>query len=388
MSVQAQLSVPISGTDTVIHPETEFEQIIDGSTAVNNLIKATKLFIPVPKDYYYRPSLFTSNKTSITIPAGTGVVVNDTYFEVTNDTVVSFTSALPASSRKGRDVYVYACVSNNALTFVMSMESTYPSGYTADTSRKIGGFHCLCADVGTISGHTLSGYIAGDILPASRWDLKFRAASGNEGMVFCEGINKWVDIYLSSVSGNKLVSVNGGTTADGASATAFSWMKFNLWLSRSKKHMPRQDEFMEFSLGSNQGTNVQGSSDKSTTGGYVDTAGVRMISNIGCEDCCGFLWQWGLDTGDSRRDNTSEDNSNLTDFAQVCAKTDSYKSATDTTETANSYGQHYRDPARVLLGGYWNRGVCCGSRASSWDGGSLCLYSFNGCRGLSFPASV
>ena len=27
-------------------------------------------------------------------------------------------------------------------------------------------------------------------------------------------------------------------------------------------------------------------------GGHVDTAGRRMISFIGCEECCGYLTQW------------------------------------------------------------------------------------------------
>ncbi|UNF41144.1 hypothetical protein MNL09_03155 [Bartonella krasnovii] len=47
----------------------------------------------------------------------------------------------------------------------MSVNATYPDGYTANNSGKIGGFHALCADVGTISGHPLSGYRAGIYYP-------------------------------------------------------------------------------------------------------------------------------------------------------------------------------------------------------------------------------
>ena len=46
---------------------------------------------------------------------------------------------------------------------------------------KLGGFHCLCVDVGTISGHALTNYIAGDILPRSCWDLKHKPRSEPEG---------------------------------------------------------------------------------------------------------------------------------------------------------------------------------------------------------------
>ena len=97
-----------------------------------------------------------------------------------------------------------------------------PYGYTATTSRKVGGFHCLCANVGTIAGHTLNGYVAGDILPASVWDLKHRPKSEPEGMVYIDGIDMWVDIYLCSWSGStaekdlKTVSKYGEVTGEGA----------------------------------------------------------------------------------------------------------------------------------------------------------------------------
>ena len=41
--------------------------------------------------------------------------------------------------------------------------------------------------------------------------------------------------------------------------------------------------------------NIAGSNDPGTTGGHKDTAGRRMISNYGVEDCCGVLWQWTKD---------------------------------------------------------------------------------------------
>ena len=49
----------------------------------------------------------------------------------------------------------------------------------------VGGFHTLCADVGKIKGHLLSGYPAGTPLPASFWNLHHRARAGNNaGMVY------------------------------------------------------------------------------------------------------------------------------------------------------------------------------------------------------------
>jgi len=58
------------------------------------------------------------------------------------------------------------------------------------------------------------------------------------------------------------------------------------------KRLLTDTEFTSIATGSNEETNITGSADPGTTGGHVDTAGRRMISNIGCEDCCGVVWQW------------------------------------------------------------------------------------------------
>ncbi len=68
---------------------------------------------------------------------------------------------------------------------VLSENSTYPRDYTVTNSQKIGGFHTLCADVGTISGHPLSGYQAGDILPNSVLCLNHRPHSSTRRDGLC-----------------------------------------------------------------------------------------------------------------------------------------------------------------------------------------------------------
>lgn len=121
----------------------------------------------------------------------------------------------------GKDVYIYACkpqdISSTEPIFILSLNSTVPTGYTASSSRKIGGFHCLCADVGTIDGHTLSGYVTGDILPASIWDLLHRPKGDSEGLAYDEVSECWLSIYQLSWDGTKLVSVYNGVIADGTS---------------------------------------------------------------------------------------------------------------------------------------------------------------------------
>jgi len=265
----------------------------------------------------------------------------------------------------GTDYYVYLCdIADGTAEIKVSLNATFPAGYDADSSRKIGGFHTICADVGTIASHPLSGYVAGDILPNSVWCLNHRPATP-EGMTYDSALGVWVDIYLASVSAGELESANSATIADGASAEKFHWYKFSQWFARAGKRLPSQHEFVSLSIGSNQGTNIAGSGDPVTTGGHTDTDGRRMISNIGCEDACGALWQWGSETGH-------------TGLSSV------YADAFDANDS-DVAGRHYAAPNRPLFGGYWPSGSLCGSRGSYWSYGPLLLYSSIGARGVAEP---
>ena len=271
----------ISEQEDYLHIASENGDKIIRTGIFTNIIK--EAIIGATPSYYARGSLFTPAKTTITIHADTQVNINGKGYSNAADVVLNTSEVAQA----GKDVYIYACVpeSGNEPEFVLSRNSTVPDGYDADNSRKIGGFHCLCADVGIISGHPLSGYVAGDILPASVWDLKHRPVSEPEGMVYVEGLGKWYDIYLASWDGAKLVSAYGGTIADGASARKYHGLKFNEDFGRIGKHLPSWDEFMVFAKGSNEQTSISGAADPGTTGGHRDTAGRRMISNDGLEDC-------------------------------------------------------------------------------------------------------
>jgi hypothetical protein len=61
--------------------------------------------------------------------------------------------------------------------------------------------------------------------------------------------------------------------------------------------MLRDPEFQAIAAGSNEETKISTGAAPSTTGGHTDTAGRRMISSIGCEDCCGVFYQWLADIG-------------------------------------------------------------------------------------------
>ena len=230
----------------------------------------------------------TINKGGYYIP----LLIGDSFFLIDTATHVDASTDIDTGSLEaGKDYYVYACDSAGTLVFKTSLASTYPSGFNASTSRKIGGFHTLCVDVGTISGHTLTGYVNKNILPASIWDLKHRARCGNNaGMSWCNLTKIWVDIYLASGTGASTASVNGGTISD-----ARTWNDFVDDGGAVGKRLLTDYEFQLCAEGSNQKTNIFGSADPVTTTGHVDTASRRMISNCGLEDCNGVLNQWLLD---------------------------------------------------------------------------------------------
>lgn len=219
--------------------------------------------------------------------------VGTRWFLITTDVVVDSVDDLDTGSiAAGTDYYVYACDNNGVIDYVVSANSTYPTGYTADNSRKIGGYHTLSVSVGTIGGHSLTGFVANDILPASLWDLKHRARNlNNAGLVYDDRTQLWIQIYLASANGaTSIQSVNNATILD-----TEDWNQFVERGGVAGMRLLNDSEFQIAVRGCNEETNITGSADPVTTTGHSDTASRRMISNIGLEDAAGVVWQWLLD---------------------------------------------------------------------------------------------
>lgn len=326
-----------------------------------------------PEHYYWHDSPYVSdaNNTTVIIPAGLEVNIGNYAFVTQSDSQVDIALAGSASTRAGKDVYIYACWPSNVESgipvFVASMNSTTPIGYNATNSRKIGGVHCLCADVGTIANHPLSGYVAGDVLPASLWDLRHRPVSAPEGMVYIEPLDLWADIYLNSWDGEKVVSEYGAVIADGTSARSYHWWRWAEEFNLLKKRLPHRWEFRELADGSPEAVNIQGSADPNTTGGHTATNSQRIISKYGCEDCTGVLWQWGSDL-------TTHGTTN--GWAGY-----SYTSSIVPTET-NRGGEYYATTYAALFGGDWISSSCCGSRSVTWNSSVVLLYDSYSARGV------
>lgn len=322
-------------------------------------------------NYYNRDELFTTNKTTVTIPKDLKININgNCYISTINKSLQLSTVDTPANLA-GKDVYIYACepTSGTEPIFVLSLNSTVPTGYTANNSRKIGGFHCLCKDVGVIEGHTLSGYVTGDILPATRWDLLHRPKGEPEGFAYEELTDCWIAIYLPSWDGTKLVSVYNGVIADGTSTKKWHGEAFYEQFAKQGMRLVWRHEFQMAAKGSNEGIGIKNAADPNTTGGHVDSNNRRMISNIGLEDCCGCSWQWAMDLG----------------FAGGSEWNDSvYNSNVDSQRYGQSYGTLYR----LLLGANWNDGSYCGSRSVNCNCGSSYVGSSCSARGASEPRVV
>lgn len=308
---------------------------------------------------YHRVALPTSAKTTVSIAQTVLAISGSVYsgsgaLNLASETDWDDGTYATASNRAGKDFYMYACISDGALKFVLSANKDTPTGYTAATSRKIGGFHCLCADVGTIENHPLSGYVAGDILPASMWDLLHRCKGDNEGMVYDEEDDVWLGIYLLSYEDGRAVSKYNGVILDGTSTPKAHGLWFTETLAKQKMRLPYMHEYFNALKGCQEGVNISESKDWNTTGGHVYTNNVRCISNIGLEDPTGYMWQWTNNYGMAGGSSWGSS---------------SYDAKVDDVNRGNSYGNLWLP----RIGGFWSDGVNCGSR--SVNGSATAVYT-------------
>lgn len=357
-----------TGTDT--------KKAVSPAGLHTELIKYTNKAIS--KTYYRRTALPTPAKTKITI-APTTVRISNVVYQLETAMTLNLAKAeawdnvnyVANMSRAGKDFYIYACIPDRGTEpkFILSANSTVPTGYTADNSRKIGGFHCLCASVGTISGHSLSGYITGDILPASVWDLLHRCKGENEGMAYDAYDDVWIGIYLLSYDNGRAVSRFNGVILDGESTPKTHGLWFTETLAKQKMRLPYLHEFFNALKGCQEQVNISGSKDWNTTGGHVYTNNVRCISNIGLEDPTGFMWQWSNNYG-------------MAGGSEWGSST--YDSQVDSVNRGGTYGNLWLP----LCGGRWDDGSNCGSRSvDGSDVANMCRSTL-GARPVSEPRVV
>jgi hypothetical protein len=282
----------------------------------------------------------------------------------------------------GQQYYIYLVLGsdNASATLSVSLNSLAPSTATTANSRLIGGFHTLCTSVGTgltymrgdqTVNHELNGFLSGDILPLSIWDLRHRPSQNkipNAGIVWERYLDFWPDIYLPSGTGPTTASVFGATIT--GSQTARQCVDFIEDMGCVGKILLSDEEFAMAALGSNEQTNIQGSAQKMTAGGAVDTAGRRMISYCGCEEMCGSYWQWlrNINAGGQLGVYSGQiPGSSPATYGNVIGNPTGIAGlgATNANTLPNlsggKGGQQWLVGA-LLAGGNWNSGAICGSR--------------------------
>lgn len=249
----------------------------------------------------------------------------------------------------GTDYYVYLCDDGTNGVIKLSLNSTFPAGYSADSSRKIGGFHYghirkVSSDglwipidsEGTKfgSGSTIwKNNVTTGIVPNSVWDLKNRPKCSPEGMVKIGQL--WVDIYQSSaaeavtfmsgtnglhVATGKLQSKYGQLPVTGTEGLC--WFNFAELATRSAKRMLSYAEWIKGAFGNPEGedaadnygwtktTNTArtrtGVRVNASSGAYDAASGIKpyAISAYNLVDCVGNVYDW-LDEMSIRQDSTS-----------------------------------------------------------------------------------
>jgi formylglycine-generating enzyme required for sulfatase activity len=294
----------------------------------------------------------------------------------------------------GKDYYLYLCPTTDGADIIISANATFPDGYTAQTSRKIGGFHYghirkVSADGKWIpidstnvkfgdNGLIWQRNVIVGIVPNSVWDLKNRPACDPAGMVKVG--NSWIAIYHASaaesitfmggtvglhIAGGKLQSKYGQIPVTGTEG--LHWYNFVELASRIEMRLPSYQEWIAAAFGNPQGednadnygwtktTNTgrirTGCSVNGSTGVYDAAAGVKpyAVSAFNIVDAIGNVWEWVSDIT-IRQDTTAWDYYDVLGAGMGKAY------------LPNSIGV-----SAVIVGGGWLRGVRCGARNLSLD---------------------
>lgn len=245
----------------------------------------------------------------------------------------------------GKDHYVYICDPGDGMSdevYKISLNATYPAGYTATTSRKIGGFH-----YGKIrTSETISAVTEG-IVPNSVWTILWRPQSDPEGMVYIGG-GTWADIYLASIGSDGLLhSVYNAAPVTGTEG--LNWYSFQHLFRKSGKRMGSYSDWIKCSEGSPEG--LDGSNDQAwsatTNEGRHNTGLIaKATSLVGCRDCVGNVWEWVTD---------------------LCLDPTAATWGWQSDNSGVGFGDMYLPSATALhalvCGGNWDIGVRGGSRA-------------------------
>jgi len=308
----------------------------------------------------------------------------------------------------GCDYFVYIVLGDgNKPELFISKNATFPIGFTAETSRKIGGFHYgvirKVDDTWTPIDSTGAKYGAGGthwrnnvtvgIIPNSVWDLKNRPQTSFGGLVKVGSV--WMSIYPASakvpvtfmngtsglsVSGGELQSAYGKLPATGIEGLCqYSFVEL---ASRLGMRLPSYREWLSAAIGNpqgedgadnygwtkngNTGRTRTGAGVNTSTGDYDTVGGVKKfaVSAYNCCDMIGNGWEW------------------LSDYTgRFDAGAGSWGWQ---NELGDGMGQLYAwkpgSLSAMIVGGGWGGGVFCGPRTVYLDVSPWDRNTYIGCR--------
>lgn len=330
------------------------------------------------------PRFLTWNAAgSLTIAANTVVSVGDSIFKFSVDTTFTVADHLDTGSvlANGSDYYVYICDPGDGTSdekIVVSLNATFPTGYTAKNSRKIGGFHygyyrqvdAEGMPINSTAGQWGTGWetaVALGIIDASIWTVEFRPVCSPEGMVYIGG-GLWVDIYEASDDGaGGAQSKFGVTPLSGANGE--NWYTLNERALVSGKKLISYFDWCKAAFGAPQGDTSGNYCVSAASGKQATGSNKFAVSNVGCKDCAGNLWEI-----------TNEMNS----YASYETLTWAWRNVFTTDYTTISKGYLYASNGYGLVmfvvGGCYGDGKCCGSRALRLDYQPYSVYTTVGAR--------
>ena len=338
---------------------------------VNKL--ATISDIVAPTSQY----LYASGANEITVIEGCVIAVGGAGIFKTGNTVLNASNLdIGAAFAVGSDYYVYICDSRQDAQdeqYIISLNSTYPSGWNASNSRKIGGFHYgRCRKIndnmqpvnssGAIFGTGWESAVSNGILPRSVWTLGHRPKCSPEGMVYLGG-GTWVDIYLNSDDGAQGLK-SEYNCAPMTGTEGMNWYTFTERLMKSGKRMPDYSEFCAYAFGSPQGldgANTNAWTATTNTGRGTTGSVVNAVSAVGCVDAVGRVWEWLNDLI------TRAEHATNTEFHPTVAwgwdKKSPLRDNATKYDVGNIYQYYAYSLAALFAGGSWHDGVRAGARA-------------------------
>jgi formylglycine-generating enzyme required for sulfatase activity len=342
------------------------------------------------------PFSYDANLIKIARGCGFDIFNSDAWLEITNREDATFdpVNALDTGDTLsvGKDYFIYLVINGSSPELVVSENTTFPSGFTALNSRKIGGFHYghirkvvaendLCVPIDSngvkfgTSGTKWQDNVTTGIVPNSVWDLKNRPRSLFGGMIKVGSL--WLSIYQASVKDGTAITFMGGTNGlhvvSGGLQSKYGKLpvtgteglnayNFIELARQSGLRLPSHDEWLAAAYGSPQGEDgsnnygwtrtsnsartYTGCQVNSENGNFDVVAGVKpfAISAYNAVDCAGNVWEW------------------LADIYQRDTGTWAWQNVLG-AGMGQAYAPNQYNPGRALVGGYWANGVYCGPRA-------------------------